>query len=275
MNYVTGFSSSGDRNGDGEVDPRYFLHEMNLSGFNIPDSGRWALDPSFGSPVDSIFDIDNDSLQNGLEAPDRWDTNPVEDDSDGDKLPDGWEVRYSEEAISLGIVDEKALSALGSRGPMDPRMPDSDLDGVKDGDEDFDSDGLNRTLLLYKYCPGWDDPANSECHIDPNGAGSIFYDDLENFTNFEEFQNGTNPILNDSDGDKWKDGSEVFHQDQDDDDMWSGWEYYFGFDPFDASDSLIDSDGDGFANKCEGRWSTNPKDPTSFPSQGELCNNFD
>jgi len=275
VNYVTGFSSSGDRNGDGEVDPRYFLHEMNLSGFNIPDSGRWALDPSFGSSVDSIFDIDNDSLQNGLEAPDRWDTNPVEDDSDGDKLPDGWEVRYSEQAISLGIVDEQALSALGSRGPMDPRMPDSDLNGVQDGDEDFDSDGLNRTLLLYKYCPGWDDPANSECHIDPNGAGSIFFDDLENYTNFEEFQNGTNPILNDSDGDKWKDGSEVFHQDQDDDDMWSGWEYYFGFDPFDASDSLIDSDGDGFANKCEGRWNTNPKDPTSFPSQGELCNNFD
>ena len=57
--------------------------------------------------------------------------------------------------------------------------------------------------------------------------------------------------------------------------MWSGWEYYFGYDPFDPSDSMIDSDGDGYVNKCESRWNTNPKDPTSFPSQGELCNNYD
>ena len=106
-------------------------------------------------------------------------------------------------------------------------------------------------------------------------AGSLFYDDLENYTNFEEYQNGTSPIKNDTDGDKWNDGSEVFHQDQDDDDMWAGWEYYFGYDPFDSSDSLIDSDGDGFVNRCESKWNTNPKDPTSFPSQGELCNNFD
>ena len=103
-------------------------------------------------------------------------------------------------------------------------------------------------MLLYRYCPGWDNPQNFECHINPIGSGSSFYDDLENFTNFEEYQNGTNPILNDTDGDKWKDGSEVYHQDQDDDDMWSGWEYYFDFDPFDASDALIDSDGDGYLN---------------------------
>jgi hypothetical protein len=274
-NYVSGFSTSGDRNDDGVLDPQYFLHEMNLSGFTIPESGRWALNPSFGSLPDSLYDIDNDSLQNSLEAPDRWDTNPVDDDSDGDLLPDGWEVKYSEEALKLGLVDNNTLDALGSRGPMDPRMPDSDLNGVKDGHEDPDRDGLNRTVLLYRYCPGWDNPQNFECHINPIGPGASFYNDLENYTNFEEYQNGTNPIINDTDGDKWKDGSEVYHQDQDNDGMWSGWEYYFDFDPFDASDALIDSDGDGYVNKCENRWNTNPKDPTSFPSQGELCNNFE
>ncbi|MEC9457527.1 MAG: hypothetical protein VYD27_00960 [Candidatus Thermoplasmatota archaeon] len=275
VNYVSGFSTSGDRNDDGVMDPRYFLHEMNLSGFTIPENGRWALDPSYGSPVDSIFDIDNDSLQNSLEAPDRWDTNPVDDDSDGDKLPDGWEVRFSEEALRLGLVDNNSLDALGSRGPMDPRMPDSDLDGINDGNEDLDDDGLNRTILMYRYCPGWDNPQDFECHIDPFGSGSGFYDDLENYTNFEEFQNGTNPIINDTDGDKWNDGSEVYHQDQDGDDMWAGWEYYFGYDPHDPSDAMVDSDGDGYVNKCESKWNTNPKDPTSFPSQGELCSNYD
>jgi hypothetical protein len=55
--------------------------------------------------------------------------------------------------------------------------------------------------------------------------------------------------------------------------MWSGWEFYFDFDPYDPADAYIDSDGDGYMNKCENKWNTNPKDPTSFPSQGELCTN--
>ncbi len=208
--YLKGFQTSGDRNGDGVLDPKYFIHEMNLTGFTIPSDGRWALDPSFGSMPDSNFDIDNDTLLNALEAPDRWDTNPVDDDTDGDLLADGWEVSASERAISLGLVDNNTLDALGARGPMDPRMPDSDLDGIDDGSEDFDDDGLNRTHLL---------------------------------------------------------------NDHDNDGMWSGWEFYFDFDPFDAADAFVDSDGDGYNNKCENKWNTNPKDPTSFPSQGELCTN--
>ena len=272
--YLKGFQTSGDRTGDGILDPKYFIHEMNLTGFTIPNDGRWALDPSFGSMPDSNFDIDNDTLLNALEAPDRWDTNPVDDDTDGDLLADGWEVSASERAISLGLVDNNTLDALGARGPMDPRMPDSDLDGIDDGSEDFDDDGLNRTHLLNRYCPGWDDPQNAECHIDPTtDKGGRFYDDLENYTNYEEFQNKTDPVLADSDGDGWADGSEVYHQDHDNDGMWSGWEFYFDFDPFDAADAFVDSDGDGYNNKCENKWNTNPKDPTSFPSQGELCTN--
>ncbi len=178
--YLKGFQTSGDRNGDGILDPKYFIHEMNLTGFTIPSDGRWALDPSFGSMPDSNFDIDNDTLLNALEAPDRWDTNPVDDDTDGDLLADGWEVSASERAISLGLVDNNTLDALGARGPMDPRMPDSDLDGIDDGSEDFDDDGLNRTHLLNRYCPGWDNQQNAECHIDPTtDKGGRFYDDLE------------------------------------------------------------------------------------------------
>ena len=102
---------------------------------------------------------------------------------------------------------------------------------------------------MNRYCPGWNNPQNSECHIDHmTEAGLRFYNDLENYTNFEEYQNGTNPVNPDSDGDIWEDGSEVYHQDQDDDSMWAGWEYYFGFDPMDPADANVDSDGDGFVN---------------------------
>ena len=166
--------------------------------------------------------------------------------------------------------------SITERGPLDPKMFDSDGDGINDGSEDLDSDGLNVMHLMNKYCPGWNDPQNSACHIDPSSpAGAIFYNDLGNYTNYEEYQNGTHPILNDTDGDLWLDGSEVYHQDQDGDSMWSGWEYYFGLDPYDPSDATIDSDADGYSNKCENKYNTNPLNPLSFPGQGQLCNQFD
>lgn len=264
------------------LEKKYSVSEMNLSGFAIPDNdkcnckGRWALDPSFGSLKDDTFDIDNDTLSNSAEAPDRWNTNPIDDDTDGDNLPDGWEVEYSQKALEAGLVDNATLSANGARGPMDPSMPDSDLNGINDGEEDPDNDGLNRTGLYNRYCPDWDNPGGANCHIDPyTPDGAKFYDNLENYTNFEEFQNGTNPISNDTDGDSWNDGPEVYYQDHDDDGMATGWEYYFEFDPFDPADRLADFDGDGKHNYCEYYWNTNPIDRTSFPGQGQSCNDLD
>ena len=280
-NFRTGFQSGGDRNGDGEPDPKYFISEMNLSGFDVPELGRWALNPAENSAPDTLFDIDNDSLLNTQEVPDRWDTNPVNDDSDGDRLPDGWETAATEAALNEGLVDNMSLELLGARGPLDPRMPDSDLDGIMDGDEDFDNDGLNRTALMNRYCPSWNG-GQGTCHIDPNTASGVgFYDDLENFTNYEEYQNGTSPVYNDSDmcngercPDGLLDGYEVFHKDSDGDTMWDGWEYYFSFDPMDPSDANIDSDGDGISNRCECDYNSNPKDSSSFPKQGEICDDF-
>ena len=257
---------------------KYEIHEMNLSGFQMPTNskcscdGRWALDPAEGSLDDALYDVDNDTLTNSAEAPDRWNTNPVDDDTDGDLLPDGWEVYYSMLAIQSGLVDNATLESYGARGPMDPALIDSDFDGINDGDEDPDHDGLNRTSLLNKYCPGHDDPTSSDCNIDPTTPdGKRFYDNLENFTNFEEYENGTNPISNDTDGDDWNDGPEVYYQDHDNDGMATGWEYYFEFDPMDSVDRNIDSDGDGHVNYCEYKWDTNPRDPLSYPGQGQNC----
>ncbi len=272
-NWLTGFI----------LEKKYEIHEMNMTNFAVPSNslcngcnGRWALDPSEGSLKDDTYDIDNDTLANGAEAPDRWDTNPVDDDTDGDMLPDGWEVKYSELALISGLVDNSTYNANGARGVMDPALKDSDLDGIDDGMEDPDKDGLNRTGLIAKYCPSYEDPQSSNCHIDPDSPdGKMFYDNLENYTSFEEFVNGTNPIANDSDGDEWDDGPEVFYQDHDDDGMATGWEYYFNFDPFDSADRMVDTDGDGHINYCEYKWDTNPRDINSFPGQGQLCNAFE
>ena len=263
------------------IEKKYEVSEMNLTGFSMPVNslcdcnGRWALDPSLDSLKDDTFDVDNDSLPNSAEAPDKWNTNPVDDDTDSDNLPDGWEVYYSRLALENGLVDEGASDAYGARGVMDPSMPDSDLDGIMDGDEDPDRDGLNRSGLIKKYCSGYNDSTNSDCNIDPDTPdGKRFYDNLENYTNFEEKENGTNPITNDSDGDQWNDGPEVYYQDHDDDGMATGWEFHFQFDPDDPADRMIDTDGDGHVNYCEFKWDTNPRNPTSFPGQGELCDPF-
>ena len=265
------------------LEKKYEIHEMNLTNFAVPNNplcdcnGRWALDPAENSLKDDTYDIDNDTLANGAEAPDRWDTNPVDDDTDGDLLPDGWEVKYSELALIIGLVDNVTTTANGARGVMDPALKDSDGDGVDDGMEDPDDDGLNRTGLIAKYCPSYNDPTSNNCHIDPDSPdGKSFYDNLENYTSYEEFINGTNPISNDSDGDDWDDGPEVFYQDHDDDGMATGWEYYFNFDPFDSVDRMTDTDGDGHVNYCEYKWDTNPRDINSFPGgQNQLCNAFE
>ena len=264
---------------------QFEVYEMNLSGFSVPNNpmcdcnGRWALDPSEQSSIarlpDAVYDIDNDSLMNGAEAPDKWNTNPVDKDSDGDKLFDGWEVKYSQYAIESGLVDNESLSAYGARGVLDPSMIDSDLDGIEDGQEDPDQDGLNRTGLIKRYCPSYNDSSFSDCHIDPDTPdGAQFYQNLANYTNYEEMQNNTNPVSNDTDGDKWNDGPEVYFQDHDDDGMATGWEYHFDFDPYDAADRMFDTDGDGHVNYCEYKWDTNPRNPTSFHGQGELCDPF-
>ena len=57
--------SAGDADNDGKADPKYFIHEMNLTGFSLPsEGGRWALDPAMGSLPDANFDVDNDTLPN-------------------------------------------------------------------------------------------------------------------------------------------------------------------------------------------------------------------
>ena len=258
----------------------YELNEMNLTNFNVPENslcncyGRWALDPN-SLLTDTGYDIDNDSLPNDAELPSAWNTNPIDFDSDGDQLPDGWEVRFSLMAVEFGLYQNGTNEVGSARGIMDPSMIDSDLDGIEDGLEDLDNDGLNRSGLINKYCPGYG-TSSSNCHINPDTPdGKSFYDNLENYTNYEEWENGTYPITNDTDGDQLEDGPEVYYQDHDDDGMATGWEYYFGFDPFDPADRLIDKDQDGHVNYCEYKWDTNPLDPTSFPSQNQLCDVYD
>jgi len=109
-------------------------------------------------------------------------------DSDGDGLPDAWE-------ILLGL---------------DPHNPDTDGNGILDGDEDTDHDGLkNRWEALYGY-----DPRDPSTRKTPKPGGGYLLDseedpDFDGLTNLQEQAHGTHPFLADTDGDGWDDATEI------------------------------------------------------------------
>lgn len=106
-------------------------------------------------------------------------------DSDGDGMPDWWEVIYSLDPNSAtgvngadGDPDSDGLSNLYEYlGDTDPRKADTDGDAVLDLDEDIDGDGLSNREELYTYGTdpvssdtdddGIDDATELACGVDP------------------------------------------------------------------------------------------------------------
>jgi Bacterial surface protein, Ig-like domain/Bacterial TSP3 repeat len=124
-------------------------------------------------------DADSDGLTNLTEY--QIGTNPNNADSDGDGMPDGWEVQNSLSPSSNDAqldADNDGLSNLAEfQNGTNPRSSDSDSDGMPDGWE-----------VQYGLSPVTDDAA-----LDPDDDG---------LTNLTEYQNGTtNPNSSDSDGD--------------------------------------------------------------------------
>ena len=174
----------------------------------------WGLDPRNAS--DAWIDTDGDELLNRLEHNNTaFGSNytevdgilltiPTLNDTDQDGLSD-----YLELSVAL----------------TDPTYHDTDGDGMPDGWE-----------WLYGL-----DPLNaSDAHIDSDndgfdldGNGSI--DSSELFTNLQEYLNGTNPIIKDTD----------------EDGMHDGWEVYFLLDPLDSADAYYDEDADELMNIFE------------------------
>lgn len=171
---------------------------VNSTGANINYNNSWA--EFVGTETEELSwtfadwkylaDTDEDGLPNLVEK--EIGTKPYEADTDGDLLPDGYEV------LSLGT---------------DPLKVDTDDNDISDYDEDFDTDGLS---------------------------------------NGKEYEIGTRPFSDDSDGDSLKDGDEVntyftdpLEVDTDKDGLNDDDEIYFGTDPNDPdSDDNGTKDGD-------------------------------
>ncbi len=174
-------------------------------------------------------------------------TNPNEQDTDGDGMPDGWEYKYglNPRSSADGGQDPDSDGLLNvdefTHG-TDPRLRDTDADGLPDGAEicfqtdplryDTDFDGLSDGQEV------WDKD------LDGNYDGGFFNGILNCpiSTDIDDDGNPDGPLDWDTDGDGMPDGFEVMDE--------------FGnirpegatLNPYDKSDGKLDSDGDGLLN---------------------------
>ena len=149
----------------------YYAQDLEINGvsyYYVTTSGENLQSNTI--KVDGLIDTDEDDLTDMIEY--MLGTDPLNPDTDGDGLPDGYE------RLILGT---------------DPLKIDSNENGISDADEDFDSDGLTN-LEEYKLET---DPYLSDTDFD----GLSDYDEIN--------KHNTNPLNEDTDGDGMLDGFEI------------------------------------------------------------------
>ncbi len=138
-------------------------------------------------------------------------------DSDHDRLPNTWERTYSltspyrADTDRDGILDGREdpdHDGLTNRqeylAGMNPRRADTDRDGIRDDREDTDRDGLR---TKFEFLAGTSPRrADSDRDGQHDGAENPDRDGLSNAT---EQRLRTNPRVADTDGDGWSDGAEI------------------------------------------------------------------
>ena len=225
------------------ITPKGLLVVGNNTGSQL---SAYALEPDFdndGLPTwyerayglnvyvnDSAEDSDNDGLTNAQEYALR--TSPSSQDTDGDQMPDKWEVDHGLNPTSntdaATDLDTDGLSNLEEfRAGSNPTLTDTDNDGLTDYNEvkvhgtsplrsDTDADGLSdideinthktNPLLADSDSDGLSDSDEINTHnTDPNKRDS----DGDGVSDGREVRLGYNPNNRDSNGDGTPDGVEI------------------------------------------------------------------
>lgn len=151
---------------------------------------RQTLKVTIGHGTDpACFDSDGDGFSDGAEVK-LFGTDPTvaDDDSDSDRLPDVVEIRIGTDPEDVDTDNDGLDDSYEYAAGLDPCHPDTDRDGLPDGWE-----------VEYDLDPGRATGDNGT-HGDPDHDG---------LSNIDEYQNGCNPRVPDTDRDGVSDGVEV------------------------------------------------------------------
>jgi hypothetical protein len=232
----------------------YTSHEV----IGTPDKGFFRLKytnqvPGPGETLNTA-DFDHDGIANLAEINATPQTDPLNPDTDGDGMPDGWEVSY-------GLDPTDASGVNGAYGDPDNDWMNNVLEnqnGTNPSNPDTDFDGLNDGIELYYNC----DPNNPDSDWD----GLIDGDEV--------FLYYTSPIVSDTDNDGLSDYDEIYfystdpsNYDTDGDGLTDGDEInFYGVDP-----NLWDTDADGLNDGFEIKYDFNPNaaTPTNTDTDGD------
>ncbi len=190
-------------------------------------------------------------------------TDPCDPNSDGDIMPDGWEVHYglnptidnsSSNPDNDGLTNEQEY-LLGT----EPDNADSDYDGLKDGDEVSGN--------LSSYGPDWPFADNYPSYYDTPFVENPYntpLDPLNEDTDEDgvldgkEIDWGLDPNNPDTDGDGVDDGTEVGYGDNNVNVFkpWPLWNYLYleDLDDCDMNPNNNDTDSDGMNDRWEHKY---------------------
>ena len=163
-----------------------------VSGIHGRDIPQRAPSADSAATARATADTDHDGLSDRTER--RLQTDPDRSDSDGDELPDGWEVRHGLDPVDrVDAKDDADGDGLWNhteyRVSSDPRSGDTDSNGRPDALDDTDGDRVPN--VVEQETPELD-PVQADSDGDgvPDGGGDA---DADAGTNAQEPAQGDDP----------------------------------------------------------------------------------
>ncbi|MBI5016377.1 MAG: hypothetical protein HZB55_12930 [Deltaproteobacteria bacterium] len=226
-----------------------------------------SVNPFYGAGGSATIGLENidgtDGVQYSVNAPSIADNTALisRGDTDLDGFPNYWEILYGTNPDDPTDpadrpeqdVDGDGLSWLQEyQNRTSPLNPDTDGDGLTDGDEVlvYGTNPTNGNTDGDHFADAWEvqyaaygtNPTNSGLPVQLQDV------DSDGLNWVQEYDNGTNPVSTDTDGDGWFDGVEVA--------------YKPNTDPTNAAvPAAADADGDGLDWNQEYQYGTNPLNP--------------
>jgi hypothetical protein len=215
-------------------------HDGAIAG-DVNHNNRWDAGEIWTETSATDTDSDDDGLNDGYEK-NILHSNPLSWDSDGDGILDGTECGVTSSLKDTDVTTGHFVPDADPRLTTDPTKPDSDNDGLNDGDEDKNHNGA--------FDNGTDETNATYADTDHDGINdgtevNGFYMTIMGV--YKKIV--TDPLTNDTDGDGIPDGIEYTGYDigpEGGNAIWTG----VRTDP-----SNPDSDGDGLGDGQEaGGW---------------------